>query len=333
MKCMRINLEALIPPTQSGYLKIWKKGGINMNIINSSGKIMGIIRLNECEILINNYHKPLYKITDSEIIKGVVEKNTDIIPILFDNYYLTIAEIASLFEVKYHVMNKIMTKYNLITGMHEGRRNASYGKIVDDEQRYKISIGNIGKHNNSPQYIRTEQIRSKISNKLKNKYKSGTLFVNSRLIKAAWKNGKYDNAKMGRGKQGYVYSIKNSNDIYFRSLLELSYVLKLENDDTVENYISEPCKIEMSNESVYIPDFLINFSDMIELKPIDHLKIYVNSRSRFEMEVKYAKEYCEKHNYSFKILYDADIGFSTRKFTNYLRDNPDIVDKYKIRFV
>lgn len=41
---------------------------------------------------------------------------------------------------------------------------------------------------------------------------------------------------MGRGFSGYIYSNKNNKDFYFRSLLELNFIILLEENDKITKY-------------------------------------------------------------------------------------------------
>lgn len=140
---------------------------------------------------------------------------------------------------------------------------------------------------------------------------------------------------MGRGIQGYVSISKNTKnkDIYFRSLLELCYVLKMEEDSEVKTITSEPFHIDLVDGSTYLPDFLINNELLVELKPHNHMKWRKDSQDdRFAKEVDGAEKYCKEHGYEFKIIYDTDLGFETEKYKKYLLSHPEIIEKYNIRF-
>ena len=45
---------------------------------------------------------------------------------------------------------------------------------------------------------------------------------------------------MGRGYNGYFHSIKNNKKFYFRSLLELKFLILLEEDEEIIKYEVEP---------------------------------------------------------------------------------------------
>lgn len=121
--------------------------------------------------------------------------------------------------------------------------------------------------------------------------------------------------------------------MYFRSLLELKYILDVENDSNITSVTSEPFHIKLEDGSTYTPDFLINEKVLIELKPHNHMKWRKDSQdNRFEKEVRGAEKYCEEHGYVFKIIYDTDIDFDTSKYKKHLLSHPEIIDKYNIRF-
>ena len=43
------------------------------------------------------------------------------------------------------------------------------------------------------------------------------------------------------------------------------------------------------------------------------------------------KEYCKKHNYSYKVVYDDDISFETKQFKKWFINNSDELLPYNIR--
>lgn len=135
---------------------------------------------------------------------------------------------------------------------------------------------------------------------------------------------------MGRGIQGHMFSVKNQQDIYFRSLLELNYFILFEQNEQVECYEVEPFQIKMSGDHHYTPDALINNKYLIEIKPFDHLNYTDNTR--FEEEITAAKQYCEDNNLEYMVVYDTDIDFKTTRYKTFLRNNPNIIEQFNIRF-
>ena len=244
---------------------------------NSSGKIIATIIITNNKIYIDNYSKPILQIEDSELIKKINNKENEGIIELYDKYTLLIGEIAALYDEQYYKINKKILsfyKQNLLkTFSKSGRRNSSFGLTFSEERKKKISEKTMGRK--STTYVRTKQIKEKISNTLKQGHKEGRIVVNKEKISQAWVDGKYKNAKMGRGIQGFFHSLKNhrkKGDIYFRSLLELKFLLLVENDDRVFDINMEPFCIKLDNNFHYLPDCLINNKYLIEIKPQAHLK-------------------------------------------------------------
>lgn len=301
----------------------------------ANGKPCGSIEvINGCFIIKSNT-KPKIIINDLLICKNILDKNYDCIQYLYDTYELTIGEIASLFEVSYRTMYKRMRDRGYDTSSKKGRRNSSFGTHFSERRKKNISKGNKGKTAHKVEYERTPEIRKKISETLRHGYQSGRISVNGNGISKAWADGKYTNASMGRGIQGYFRSNKTSRTngyIYFRSLLELCFLINAEKSERIMSIINEPVHIALPEHGIYIPDFLINETELIELKPANHLLWTKDSDGRFDVEIRAAFDYCKKYGWSFRIVYDKDMNFETGAFKKYLRDNPDIISQYQIRF-
>ena len=301
----------------------------------ANGKQCGCVdNISEGFIVISDT-KPSVEIKNAEIVKDISNKNYDCIKRLYNEYELTVGEIAALFEVSYQTMYKRMKEAGYDTSSKKGRRNSSFGVHFSEQRKKNISIGNSGKTAHIVEYERTPEIRQKISKSLKRGYESGAIIVNSEGISRAWASGRYRNATMGRGIQGYFHSSKtprSNGDIYFRSLLELCFLIKAEESDEVVSIINEPVHIRLSDHEIYIPDFLINSIRLIELKPTNHLLWTKDKSGRFDMEVKAATSYCNERGWSFEVVYDRDIGFETSSFKRFLRNHKEIVQQYQIRF-
>lgn len=297
---------------------------------NSSNKSIGEVDIGQSEISIRHYTKPQLVINDPEHVSKIINKDIPFMKVLYDEYYLTIGEIGCLYGLGYTAVNNRLKQLSVVTGGHAGRRNSAFGTTFSEERKEKIGAASKGRI--IPQYERTSEIRQKISNGLKQYFQENEVSDETRQkLSDAWARGCYSAASMGRGIQGHMYSVKMNKDFFFRSLLELKYLLSLEIDDTVDCYQVEPFQIKLSNNAHYTPDVLINNHDLIELKPLNHLK-YTNEE-RFNLEVQCAKAYCEKHNFSFKVVYDVDIDFETRAYKTWLRNNPSVIELYNIRFV
>lgn len=303
-----------------------------IEVKNSSGKISGTIMKNEQGYIITNNNKPELLITDKDVIQAIENKNVDIIVYLYDELQLTIGEIAALYNVCYSNMNRKIKTLPITTNASTGRRNSSYGQIFSQQRKDNISNGGKGKHNRKP-YKMTEEIKKKISNSLKKYYSTHEVSQETRQkLSQAWVDGKYENSSMGRGINGYFFSIKNNKQFFFRSLLELYYCLFLEENERVINYNLEPFQIPIDKIHHYTPDILINNSYLIELKSYKYVK-NVENQERFIKEQEAAKTYCASHNLEYEVVYDKDIDFDTRNFKRYLKANPDVISKYHISFV
>lgn len=301
-----------------------------MDIKDSSGKIIGDIEISLEKITINNNKKPQLIITDTDLINKILNKDESVLDILFNEYTLLVSEIAALYGVCYKTATKKLKQQGIDTYSKAGRRNASFGLVFSDERKQHISESTKGRI--APIYERTPEIRKKISDSLKSYYQTHEVSAETRQkLSDAWAQGKYDNSAMGRGYNGWFYSIKNEKVFYFRSLLELKYLLLLEEDTTVYCYSVEPFQIPLIDNHHYTPDVLINNAILVELKPFDHLNW--ENEDRWLMEIKGAEAFCKEHNYEFKVVYDKNIGFESRAFKRWVILNKDELAKYNIRFI
>lgn len=300
------------------------------NIKNSSNKITGTTEILSDKIIINNIGKPILEIIDKQIIKEVLNNcisNNTLIK-LYNEYTMSIGEIASLYNRCYATINQLIKKEPKIIIDRRGRRNRAYGHTVSPEQSKKMSKSLKGRQ--SAYYKRTPEIKQKISQSLKKYYKEHPQNPEPHIKN--WKNGVYDNVDFQYGISGHFTSLKTKQTIRFRSLLELYYLIQLENNKSILNYKYEPFHINMENGKSYMPDFLINNKILIELKS----KKYVERVSGVKEQVLYkksqAEKYCKKHNLIYKIIYDEDIGFDSKTMKHFIKDNPQIIKQYNISF-
>lgn len=300
------------------------------NTYNSANKIIGTTDVTPEKIIINTRGKPLLIIEDKEIIEGILAKNrtNEFVRRLFDEQNLLIGEIASLFNVVYSNINSQLKSIAGWKADKKGRRNSSYNTTFSEERRKKISKSHLGKKATCPPYRRTPEIRARISASVR-KYQQEhpedpTPHINN------WKNGKYDYVDFTRGIGGFIWSEKMNMDIFFRSLLELKFAISLEENNTVLTYKHEPFKIIMDNGRNYTPDFLVNSIDVIELKA----RKFVETVSKDEVEYKkeQAEKYCKNHNLNYKIVYDDEIDFKSDVMIQFIKNHPEVVEKYNIRF-
>ena len=304
-------------------------------IKNSSGKIMGESEITEDKIIINNFTKPLLIIENKEIITAVLnnDNNGKILTALYDKYYLSVGEIASLYQVCYSNMNKQLKKLDLKTGAGAGRRNRSFGKPQSEATKKKKSETMKKKVANGefkvPTYERTPEIKEKISQSLKSYYKEHPQDPTPHIKN--WENGVYNNVDFHIGIGGHFKSIKNNKNIFFRSLLELYYMLLLEEDINIKSYSYEAVKIKCDNGHIYTPDIQID-NTIIELKSYKYIHSSDNILNSFNYKKQQAEYYCLQNNLQYKVIFDIDIGFDSARFKRHLANNPGIVNKYQIIF-
>lgn len=300
--------------------------------INSSGNKFGTVIINDDAIIIRHDTKPELKITDLTIINEVLNKTDEGIRILYDEYYLMIGEIAALYGVAYSNINRVrMPKINIQTGKNAGRRNSRFGATVSEETKQKIGEKSKGRKGGG-QYERTPEIREKISKGLKEYYATHEVSEETRKkLSQAWVDGKYANSPMGTGIHGYFSSIKNQKTFYFRSLLELYYMIALEESSEIQSFIIEPFQIAIDNIHHYTPDFLVNNKHIKELKTSKHLN-YTQENDRFNQELEAANKYAQEHNMTFEVIYDVDLNYDTRQFKRWLIAHPETIDLYHITF-
>lgn len=300
------------------------------NIKNSSGKITGTTEILEHSITINNLGKPLLIIEDPKIISEVLESKIvpETLRVLYDEYTMSIGEIASLYNRCYSNINQILKKDKTFKSNHCGRRNRAYGHPVNPEQSTKMSVALKGRK--APEYERTPEMRQKISQSLKKYYAEHP--QDPMPHKLNWANGKYDNVDFKIGISGHFTSIKMNKTWRFRSLLELAMMLRLENDEEVYEYQYEPFRIDLPNGSSYLPDFLVNNYWVYELKAKKYVERVQGVLEKVEYKSSEAIKYCEKHGFEFKIIYDEDINFTSRTMKAEIKNHPELVEKYHITF-
>ncbi len=121
-----------------------------------------------------------------------------------------------------------------------------------------------------------------------------------------------------------------NRDMYFRSLMELKFLVIIEDSNDVRTYQTEPFQVKLPHGAHYTPDVLINDHIVVELKPRDFYKY--TDMSRFCPEMAGLNDYCRKNNMEYIVVYDKDIGFESRKYRKYIKNHPEIIEQYDIRF-
>lgn len=309
---------------------------ITRNIYNSSGKIRGKITVDDKAITVELRNKPELKIFDKSILCecGKREFNEDIIVKLYDEYTLTISEIAAILDVHYCRCNKWIKLCNVTTKKCSGRRNSSYGAVFSESRRQKLSKSSTERIYRTKlwEYERTPEVRKKASEGVKKAYARGDL-DGRRNAQLGWINGKFDGVNFKRGIGGYFVSQKIGKRFFFRSLLELKYLIMLETDDSIISYVYEPFRIHCDDGTIYTPDLLINDKIVVEIKSYNFVyKQGGKIQERFEYKVEQAKKYCLERDLEFMVVFDKDIGFDSETMKHYLRES-DVVHKYKIEFL
>lgn len=135
----------------------------------------------------------------------------------------------------------------------------------------------------------SEETKRKISIAHKNTFASGNRQISGKFI-------------------GKIWSDKNNKYIYYRSELELIYIVKLENDISVKIYKTDypHIKYELNNEIfTYFPDFFINEKDIVE---INSYTVFYLNKDKKEAKAEAARKYCQENSLTYKILYEDDLG-------------------------
>lgn len=304
---------------------------MKQEIKDPSGKIRGYTYFFDDKIIVDYQGKPRLEIIDKKIIQEVksqkIEKDT--LLLLYNEYTMSIAEIASVFQRCHSNIGKLLRSYPEYSSNHKGRRNRAYGHKVSKEQSEKMSKSLKGRK--APFYERTPQIKEKISSSLKQYFSTHQQDPQPHI--SNWKQGKYNEVDFKRGIGGYFTSLKNKHTFFFRSLLELYFLLKIEENDEVKKYSYEPFKIAMDNGRSYTPDFLLNDKAVIELKSKKFMEKVEGVKEQVLYKKEQAEKYCKTHQLNYLIIYDEDIGFNSRKMKRYLFENKEVVEKYKITFL
>lgn len=184
-----------------------------------------------------------------------------------------------------------------------------YGVEKANEIKLKMSNATAGEHN--PMFGKyTEGQRSalsKVNNDRKGKTideiygKEKAINIKKRLSdRFSGQNnpmfGKPSPERSGHGIGGRF------NNLYFRSLLELAWLVNHQDDDVknAESLFSIPYEFENTHRT-YHPDFLIG-NCIFEIKAKWQIDSEQNKRKFFA-----ARDFCEKNNYIFKIISEDDI--------------------------
>ena len=176
-----------------------------------------------------------------------------------------------------------------------------------------------------------DEIKEKIRQGVKKAIDEGRLNESSNA-KKGWINQKFANINFKRGIGGYITSHKIHKRFFFRSLLELCYIIMLEEDPEIISYNYEPFQITCDDGSLYTPDFQIG-NDIIELKSYSFIyKQKGEIQEKFEYKKSQAEKYCAEHELNYKVIFDIDIGFDSKRFKHVLKET-NYIQKYNIEFL
>lgn len=182
----------------------------------------------------------------------------------------------------------------------KGKNNPMYGKYTDGQRR---AFENCVLYNIRGKTIdeiygkeRADEIRNKISNALLGE-----------------KNPMY--GKPAPNGSGYGHSGRYLDKLYFRSLMELSFIL-IHSNEEIKNaeYISIPYEFN-GIERTYHPDFLIG-NTIYEIKANWQKDSDINRKKYLA-----ATEFCEKNNYIFIIQTEDDIPYLRKSKIKQLMDD------------
>lgn len=118
------------------------------------------------------------------------------------------------------------------------------------------------------------------------------------------------------------------NNFYFRSLLELGFLLKNNNVKSAE-HIKIPYIDWNKSQRTYHPDFLIDDNIIIEVKP-KHLLNAATNKLKFAA----AEKWCYENNFKFKVLTEDDIKKPSFEELKQLKQNNKLkfLQRYEEKF-
>jgi hypothetical protein len=254
--------------------------------------------------------------------------------------------------VHYHVANLWIKNTDVKTAKHAGCRNSSYGREFNQSRKDKISKQSKGRvrYNNGvkeiciapgdtvpPGFVKgrlpfSDETKQKLRNIIIDLQNKGIMRKGADAARRGWQNGKFNNVNFKRGIGGWITTNKYEKRFFFRSLLELYYIIQLEEDPDVITYTYEPFIIKCDDNTLYTPDFLINDCRVVELKSKKFVyKCGGKILERFLYKVDQGKKYCNEHGYTYEVIFDEDIGFDSARFKQEIR-NSDYIKKYNIQF-
>lgn len=235
------------------------------------------------------------------------------------------------------MLKERITQYNKsVAGLTPEER---FGEEKGKKFRQKMSEVTSGENN--PRYgvevlkeTREKMRKAQIGKTYEDKFgKEGAIEIRKKLSKAnSGSNnpmyGKPSPQGSGNGWSGWY------KGFYFRSILELSF-LKVnlnENLKSAEN-IKIPYIDYNGVKRNYLPDFILNDKELIEIKPLSLINSLEN-KLKFEA----AEKYCEENNLIFKVFTENDFKVLSTDEIRELKENNEIKfieryeEKYKQKF-
>lgn len=190
-----------------------------------------------------------------------------------------------------------------------GKNNPRYGTEVSEETRQKIKDALVGISYEEKYGIeKANEIKQKLSKTFSGK--------NNPMY------GKPAPSGSGNGWSGWY------KGLYFRSLLELSFLIKNSDVKSAE-YIKIPYKDYKGDERTYHPDF-IKDKTIYEIKP-QHLLNAADNKLKFEA----AKNYCNINEFKFCIITENDLEKINYDTLVILKNKGELkfIDRYEQKFL
>ncbi len=188
--------------------------------------------------------------------------------------FISKSKIEKKYKIGWRVLENILNKYNIKTNKHSlyliGRKKKSM---------YSYWIDNYGKEEADKMMIEYGKKRS-----ILHSGKNNPMY------------GKPPPKGSGQGWKGWY------KDFYFRSLRELSYILyldhnKIEWESAETSRFRIPYKDYLNKDRTYAPDFLINKTELVEIKPIR-----LHNSPLIKLKTNAAIDFCSRNGLSFKII-------------------------------
>jgi hypothetical protein len=212
-------------------------------------------------------------------------------------------------ERKLKFMKTINTNINCINSRFSTEKNSGSNNKMFGRSIYDVWLEKYGKEIADEKLLNFKKMRSeKMSGKNNHMY------------------GKPTPKKSGNGWTGWY-----KNKFYFRSLRELSYVVKLDKlnlewQSAEQGVFRIKYKNSEERERTYCPDFVVENKYIVEIKPKAlHTSRLVQEKCRI------GEKWCEQHNYVFKLKDQKILNFEQLVFLQE-RGVVEFSDRTKLKF-